>query len=145
MVCTRVFVLGSMRETESSPVFVTQSEPLSAATEPGDDPTGTEAAIRPDPESIAPTESGPTPASAVSPEPPPSAKTGIATAAAITPASAASQQRATAQRRLLDLLGAAERRELDPQPLRDHLRDPLGPVHVLQAVRAEIAKEDAGR
>ena len=79
-----------MRETESSPVFVTQTEPLSAATAPGDDPTGTEAAIRPDPESIAPTESAPTPASAVSPELPPSAKTGMATAAAITPASAAS-------------------------------------------------------
>ena len=78
-----------MRETESSPAFVTQTESLSAATALGDAPTGIEAAIRPDPESIAPTESAPTPSSEVSPEPPPSAKTGIATAAAITPTSAA--------------------------------------------------------
>ena len=93
IVCSTVSVFGSIRETELSFVFTTHIDPAPVATASGDVPTGTDAVIRPVDESTFPTASAPTLANACDPpEPPPRANTGTATAAAITPISAAANK-----------------------------------------------------
>src|SRR5689334_18691040 len=105
----RVFVRGSILDTVLSLTLTAQTDPAPAATEEGELPTGIECAIRPVEESSTPTASPDTPANACElPEPPPSANTGIATAAAITPTRAAE----TVERRRRtggDLIGSAPR------------------------------------
>ena len=91
IVCTTAHFSGSIRETLLPSVFVTQTAPSPTATRVGVAPTGTCPVISPVAESTRPSAFASTLARASEPlEPPPSAKIGIATAAAITPASAAS-------------------------------------------------------